>query len=239
MLYSLPTSKGNERPMVHRFDLHVHSYYSKDACDAPEALIAAARARGLSGIAITDHDTCDAHAWLAHQPAQPDGFLVVPGVEVSTAEGHLLCLGCTLPPLRGAPVAEVIAAVRAAGGVVAPAHPFDKWRAGIRPDVLDSIEPDALEVFNAAVTSRAYNDRAMAYAKRRGLSMLAGSDAHHASAVGVSATTFDMPELSVPALLDAIRRGGRPECAYLTLREGLKKHFANWFRKANRRPPSP
>lgn len=238
MLYTLSASKGNERAMVHRFDLHVHSFFSKDACDPPEALIDAARARGLSGIAITDHDTCEAHAYLADRPL-PEGFLVVPGVEVSTAEGHLLCLGCTLPNLRGAPVAEVIAAVREAGGAVAPAHPFDKWRAGIRAEVLDVIQPDAIEVFNAAVTSRRYNDNALAYAQARGLSMLAGSDAHHASAVGVSATAFDLDALTVPDLLAAIRRGGRPEGTYLTFREGIKKHFANWFRKANRRPPAP
>lgn len=48
-----------------------------------------------------------------------------------------------------------------------------------------------------------------------------------------------MEELSVPALLDAIRRGGNPEGDDLTFREGLKKHFANWFRIVNRRPDRP
>ena len=78
--------------MLHRFDLHVHSFFSKDATGSPESLIEAALAKGLSGIAITDHDTCEAHAYLKAKPL-PEGFLVVPGVEVSTAEGHLLCLG--------------------------------------------------------------------------------------------------------------------------------------------------
>ena len=97
--------------MLHRFDLHVHSFFSKDATGSPESLIAAAMAKGLSGIAITDHDSCGAHEYLKDHPA-PAGFLVVPGVEVSTAEGHLLCLGLTLPYLKGTPAAEVMTNAR-------------------------------------------------------------------------------------------------------------------------------
>ena len=222
--------------MLHRFDLHVHSFFSKDACSSPEELVEAAIRRGLSGIAITDHDNCDAHAYLKDEPL-PEGFLVVPGVEVSTAEGHLLCLGVTLPHLKGTPVKEVFSQVRDAGGIAIPAHPFDKWRAGIRPEVLDTLDLVALEVFNAAVTSQDFNDEALAYARSRKLSMTAASDAHHASAVGVSHTAFEMDALTVQALLDAIRRGGVPDGHYLTFREGIKKHFANWFRIGNRRPP--
>ena len=222
--------------MRHRFDLHIHSFFSKDACSAPEELVAAALGRGLSGIAITDHDSCEAHNYVKNMP-RPEGFLIVPGVEVSTADGHLLCLGATLPYLRGRPAAEVVAAIHEAGGIAVPAHPFDRWRAGIRPAVLDTLDIASLEVFNAAVTSRSYNEKALAYAKKRGLSGLAGSDAHHASAVGISSTAFEMDEVSLPALVAALRRGGTPEGNYLSLREGMKKHFANWFRKANRRPP--
>jgi len=223
--------------MLYRFDLHVHSFFSKDAASSPEDLIRAASARGLSGIAITDHDSCRAHEYLKSCPL-PEGFLVVPGVEVSTAEGHLLCLGLTLPPLKGAPVQEVFAAVKSGGGLAIPAHPFDQWRAGIRPAVLDALDLEALEVFNAAVTSRTYNQKALAYAEARGLSQTAASDAHHSSAVGVSTTAFDLDELTVPALLAAIRKGGKPEGHYLTFREGLKKHFANWFRIFTPRPPA-
>ena len=221
--------------MLHRFDLHVHSFFSKDATGSPESLIAAARAKGLSGIAITDHDTCEAHEYLKDHPA-PAGFLVVPGVEVSTAEGHLLCLGLTLPFLKGTPAAKVMEAVKSGGGLAIPAHPFDQWRAGIRPAVLDALDLEAIEVFNAAVTSKSYNDKALAYARGRGLKMTAASDAHHSSAVGASTTAFEMEELTVPALLAAIRRGGQPDGHYLTFREGVKKHFANWFRKVNPRP---
>ena len=221
-----------------RFDLHMHSFFSKDATSPPEDLIAAAITKGLQGIAITDHDTCEAHTYLRNRPL-PENFLVVPGVEVSTSDGHLLSLGTTLPYLRGTSAKDVVQAVQAAGGLSVPAHPFDRWRAGIRASVLDTLDIEVIEVFNAAVTSRSYNKQALDYATRRGLRMLAGSDAHRASAVGVSSTVLEMDELSVPALLAALRKGGRPEGNYLTLREGIKKHFGNWFRKFNRRPPAP
>jgi predicted metal-dependent phosphoesterase TrpH len=223
------------------FDLHVHSFHSPDAADAPEELIAAARRRGLQGIAITDHDTCGAHADLLASGLQRpdgaavDGFLVLPGVEVSTADGHLLCLGATLPDLAGRPAAEVVAAIHARGGVAIPAHPYDRWRSGICEAVLDELPVDALEVFNAAVSSRSFNARSLAYATRRGLSQTAASDAHHASAVGVSRTIFSLETLSVASVLAAIRSGGRPEGTYLSRAEALKKHFGNFFRAANKR----
>ena len=89
--------------MPYTFDLHLHTFFSKDAVDSPEAMVAAAKKKGLSGIAITDHDTCEAveylhkKGWIRDDGQPVDDFLIIPGVEVSTKEGHLLCLGTTLP----------------------------------------------------------------------------------------------------------------------------------------------
>jgi len=226
---------------THRFDLHMHSFFSLDAANSPEDLIAAAKARGLSGIAITDHDSCEAHEYLrakglARENGEAvDGFLVTPGVEVSTAEGHLLCLGTTLPVMAGRPAAEVVKAIHDRGGLAIPSHPYDRWRSGIREAILDKVPFDGLEVFNAAVSNRRYNVQARTYAERRGLSMTASSDAHHASAVGVSRTAFDLETLNLSNLLEALRTGGRPEGEYLSRREAVKKHFGNLFRMLNRR----
>jgi len=232
--------------MLRRFDLHMHSYYSADAANSPEELIAAAKAAGLDGIAITDHNSCGAYDELLGKGIARadglavDGFLVIPGVEVSTAEGHLLCFGATLPNLKGKPAREVAAAIRAKGGIAVPAHPFDRWRAGIAPGVMETFAPDAIEVFNAGVTSRIYNSQALAYAGAKALPMIAGSDAHHASAVGTATMTYDLEELSVAGVLAAIRSGGERQERYLSRLEGLKKHLGNWFRFINRRPmPAP
>src|SRR5438874_830535 len=95
------------------FDLHTHSFFSGDGVSSPEDLIAAAKAKGLHGIAMTDHNTCDAITYMLEKgliriDGQPvDGFLVLPGVEVTTADGHLLCIGAELPYLKGRPAREV------------------------------------------------------------------------------------------------------------------------------------
>ena len=72
--------------MRHAFDLHLHTHYSADACGSPEDMIEAAKQRGLSGIAVTDHNTCDAiahlisHGLVREDGLPVDGFLVIPGV---------------------------------------------------------------------------------------------------------------------------------------------------------------
>jgi predicted metal-dependent phosphoesterase TrpH len=92
-----------------RIDLHCHSFFSGDGVSSPEQLIEAARHKGLNGFAMTDHNTCDAVKYmldkgLMRSDGLPvDDFLVLPGVEVTTAEGHLLCIGTTLPNLKGRP----------------------------------------------------------------------------------------------------------------------------------------
>jgi len=227
--------------MLHAFDLHLHTHFSADACGSPEGMVAAAKARGLSGIAVTDHNTCNAvtyltHAGLMREDGFPvDGFLIIPGVEVSTADGHLLCLGTTLPCMKGAPALEVLAAVKERGGVCIAPHPYDSFRAGIREEILDQLDLAALETFNAAVTLRGFNAKAAAYAARRGLAGTSASDAHHTSAAGTCSTAYDLPELSVAAVLEAIPRGGERTENYLSFSESMKKNFGNWFRIFNRR----
>lgn len=228
--------------MHYGFDLHLHTFYSSDGCASPEAMIAAAKNRGLSGVAITDHNTCEAVEYLTkkgliREDGQAvDGFLIIPGVEVSTADGHLLCLGTTLPYMKGVPALEVVQAIHERGGIAIAPHPFDKFRAGIRKEVLDQLPLDALETFNAAVSAKSFNEQAAQYAAARGLAATSASDAHHASAAGLCSTAYDLPELSLPALLAAIPKGGERTENYLTFAEAMKKNLGNWFRIFNPAP---
>lgn len=79
--------------MAARFDLHTHSARS-DGTETPTALMAAAVSAGLSGIALTDHDTTA--GWAEAAERRPPGFTVVPGVELSCAS-----------PVDGAPAIGV------------------------------------------------------------------------------------------------------------------------------------
>ena len=234
---SLRTGFAHNGTMAFRIDPHVHSFFSRDGVSSPEKLIAAARERGLHGFALTDHDTCDGcrhlmeRGLLREDGAPVEGFLVIPGVEISTAEGHLLCLGVWLPNgLKGTPAAEVIKMVRAQGGVAIPAHPYDRMRAGIREAALERLDLDGLEVFNAATLLEKHNESARRYAQNRGLPMTAGSDAHHHAAIGRSYTMFDAVELSTRSILDSLKQQPELHCEPLGLKEALRKNFHNWFR---------
>ena len=66
-------------------DLHVHSRASADGRSSVEALIEAAKARGLAAITVSDHDLC------TPLPESPD-VLLIPGVEITSANGHILGL---------------------------------------------------------------------------------------------------------------------------------------------------
>src|SRR5437899_7100941 len=111
-----------------RADLHVHTIWS-DGAQRPEAIVDAGRGR-LDVIAITDHDEIrGALRARDYALAHPElGVDVVVGEEISTLNGHLLCLFLEecVPP--GLTAVESIAAVHAQGGLAIAAHPFHPIR---------------------------------------------------------------------------------------------------------------
>src|SRR5438128_3162995 len=225
-------------------DLHCHSFFSGDGVSSPEELIASARAKGLHGFAITDHNTCDCVNYLLDKglmraDGQPvDGFLILPGVEVTTSDGHLLCIGATLPDppqLKGRPAREVCEVIHQRGGLAIPPHPYDLFRAGIRFSVLETLPIDAIEVFNAATTLRRYNRYAFKYAQVRNLPMVAASDAHHAAAVGTAYTILNTNDFSVRGILAQIIKSNELNQQYLTPRDSLRKTWNNWLRLCRRK----
>ncbi|MCK4356838.1 PHP domain-containing protein [Candidatus Bipolaricaulota bacterium] len=80
----------------HNVDLHIHSYGAsddvKDSTMSPEAIVDSAVMQGLSVIAITDHNSnVNVQRAIGHAQEHYTGqILVLPGVEVTTAHGHLL-----------------------------------------------------------------------------------------------------------------------------------------------------
>jgi len=88
------------------FDLHSHSYFS-DGALSPDELIERAKARNVSVLAITDHDTI-AGIEIAHKAAAVHGIKIIPGIEFSSQWGkggvHIVGLGVDVlsPVLRNA-----------------------------------------------------------------------------------------------------------------------------------------
>lgn len=225
---------------AYNIDLHCHTFFSGDGVSSPEELIAAAKRKGLHGFAVTDHNTCDGINYmlelgLMRPDGLPvDGFLVIPGVEITTHEGHLLCIGVTMPLLKDVPAAEVCRLIHEAGGLAIPPHPCDLFRAGIRVDELEHLDIDAIEVFNAATTFKRYNRKALEYAKSRGLPMIAGSDAHDEAAMGTAYTILKTDDFSVKGILAQIVKINELNQQYLSPRDTLRKTWNNWMRLRNK-----
>lgn len=96
----------NARPKGARFfraDLHIHSVVgSHDVSDAtctPQNIVATAKSEGLDIVAIADHNEISAID-AAHAAAKAAGIMLVPAVELSTPEGHLLCYFPTVEALK-------------------------------------------------------------------------------------------------------------------------------------------
>lgn len=86
----------------YRGDLHVHSFgASHDVNDpemTPEAIVRTAAQENLSIVAIADHNEIS-NVQAALDVAEELGILVVPAIELSTPEGHLLCYFETIEAL--------------------------------------------------------------------------------------------------------------------------------------------
>jgi predicted metal-dependent phosphoesterase TrpH len=199
-------SSGSKKYL--RFDLHVHSSFS-DGRDGVEAILEAAVEKNLDGIAITDHDTIEG-TFLAERIVRERelDIMVIPGVEVSTSDGHLLALGIRELPTKGKSPEETIEFVHDRAGITIVSHPYHVFR-----HAMYRIPPcDAVEVYNSKYIFGIANWWAKRKAEKLGLPMVAGSDAHMAKTVGFGVTLIEVEDdnengCEVSAVLAAIRAG--------------------------------
>ncbi len=179
-------------------DLHIHTTYSYDGTATVSAVLEyVKRHTQLDVIAITDHDEIDG-ALEAAELAPRYGIDVIPGIEVSTAEGHLLALFVTqlVPPNLS--LVETVHCVREMGGICVAAHPGGRWswclsEATIQAALQRTAIADTLvglECYNASLPDLRLNAKAAAMNQRLALATVANSDAHMPWMIGMAATTF-------------------------------------------------
>jgi predicted metal-dependent phosphoesterase TrpH len=210
-------------------DLHIHTSCSKDGESSVAQVLAAAAGAGMDVIAITDHDTMDGYRIACDLATD---VLVLPGVEVSTKEGHLIALGIEHPPAPARPILDTMAAVRNAGGITILPHPFHRYRHGAALKCREAFSAaDAIEVYNSRYVIPHANQRAIRLARAMGKPAVAGSDAHHARFIGFGKTLIDA-EKNVPSVLRAIAEGKtRPAGRKTPVRIYTKQSLRNSWRK--------
>ena len=99
--------------MPFNVDLHTHTFFSGDGVSSPEDLIASAQGKGLHGIAITDHNTCDAIDYLRGKKLITDEGFPVNGFQ-SLPDGELsfLLFPVSRPELFDAVITDDAGSVR-------------------------------------------------------------------------------------------------------------------------------
>ena len=202
-----------------KVDLHTHTRFfhsftgRRSWFDETGArlLVATARSRGLDAIAVTNHD------YHTEFDFDTGSLTILPGIEVSSTDGHLLVVGPDPPewtnPGEMTP-GEVVDLAHRGECAVIMAHPFRNSRIREMDVAVDAVEVNGKE-------SRA-PELVPDLAAERGLPLVGGSDAHFPNEVGRTFTTVDADQVTPETMVEAIKddRTGfrvveRPQDRYL------------------------
>lgn len=177
-------------------DIHIHTTASDGFASVKQVLNHITRMGTLDVIAITDHDVLDASLW-AYEHRYNYPFDIIPGVEVSSAEGHVLALWVTHPIARDMSLKDTVTAIHKQGGMAILAHPFELVvcaDAALRylrnPELVRDAGIDAIEVHNAGAFTPGNNLLARRLASNLKLPIVGNSDAHSLAAIGRGTTHF-------------------------------------------------
>jgi predicted metal-dependent phosphoesterase TrpH len=179
-----------------RADVHMHTKASDGLRTVQQVLSYIEDWGGLDVVAITDHDVLDASLWAyAHRGHY--SFDIIPGVEVTAREGHVVALWVTQPIPKRMSVKETAAAIHEQGGIAILAHPGEPCIAGRHmlryfrhPEVLLEWDIDVIETYNAGSITPGNNVMARRLSRRLALPVVGNSDAHTLNAIGYGITRF-------------------------------------------------
>jgi len=167
-----------------KFDLHIHSKYSGDSKCEPRDIIKTAENRELDGISILDHNSIKGYEKA--QKVDTD-LIIVPGMEVSTPNGHIIAMGLREEIGKQSSISEAIDRIRDRGALAIAAHPHRFWSGIGEKNVLKN-EWDGIDGQNGRGWGFR-NRQARALAERLGLPIIGGSDSHRLKTIGKAAFT--------------------------------------------------
>ena len=191
---------------MYKMDSHIHSEYSPDSKSKLEDIFNEAKRRNIDIIAISDHNTVDGSK-EARRLTKNDDLLVIPSIEISSLEGHILGFGCEEKIDRDLPAAETIDLIHDQSALAIIPHPYCFYRHGLlcKADYKD-LKIDAIETKNARFIVGYCNNKAKNLSKNENLPSLGASDAHYFKFVGDCYSKIDC-EKDIDSVLKSIKKG--------------------------------
>jgi predicted metal-dependent phosphoesterase TrpH len=182
-----------------KIDFHVHTNYSGDSSITLKQVVSFTKKRGLDGVAITDHNTVEGALKLKNKE-----ILIIPGIEVSTLEGHILGINVTSPIPQKLGMEETIEKIHEDGGIAIAPHPTAFYKS---PPSRRIKSYDAIEVINASSVPFSiltyFNKK---FASGLGLPQIGGSDSHYAPEIGSAYTIVDANQ-KIDDIIQSIKEG--------------------------------
>ncbi|HEW93403.1 hypothetical protein DRN84_00175 [Candidatus Geothermarchaeota archaeon] len=219
-----------------RLDLHIHTFYSRDAVNTIDDIIKFARLRGIDGIAITDHNRIDA---ALKYSKTIDEILVIPGIEVDTRYGHIILLNVHKEPPKTDNLDILKEFAEDENGIMVLAHPYASLFTK-RKNVETIIHKvHAVEVANASDFKVDTNFRKLLdLAKRYNIGITAGSDSHIPDTIGYAYIEVESKEVD-EIIRDIINRRCKIYYKSVSINLRMKKIFYDILHRARLYRPSP
>lgn len=215
-----------------RTDLHTHTRFSFDCGTDPKKLVARCVRRGLSCIAVTDHNTI--RGAIAVKELAP--FQVIVGQEISTTGGDIIGLFLEHEVPAGLEPEEAAQRVKEQGGLVSIPHPFDRMRgSAVSAQALAEVLPlaDIVEAFNARNMLAGSDKQATALAQAAGKVPVSVSDSHTLGELGRSYVEMMEFDGTPRGFMASLRHG-----SLVTRRSSPLVHVATTYYKLRRRFPN-
>jgi hypothetical protein len=209
-------------------DFHVHSKESGDARPPLDEIVTFAKGRGLDFVELSDHNTVSQLDFMNDAQSRAGEFLLLPGVEFTTYDGHANGIGATAfvdhkIGLPGVTIEKAAQAFADQGAIFSINHPtLDLGDACIGcawKHELDGSQIGAIEIATAGSSTLFLQDTLDLWesyaASGHRLTPVGGSDDHQAGTdvgafgapIGSPCTMVLASELSVAGIIEGVRSG--------------------------------
>ena len=201
---------SNELKKVCAIDTHVHTAYSHCAWDPIELTLEKAIETGLSGICIMDHHTTEGYKkaceikekWVSEGKMSED-FILIPGIEYSTKDGHVGGMFCDKDIyFKKYSAKEAVDMIHDMGGLAICVHPYRK-KTGIK-DLALELPFDAVETYAGSIFNKKYFELNIEKTKDLPIAHLGSSDAHFWTFLGTCYTVFPKETKTLEDIKNAI-----------------------------------